>query len=370
MNVRSEFVFLLAVALIGTPGMADRGFADTAQPWQPYRLASPATAQDASSVQYLFEAPHASNPMNVQGPMNVQDVDASNYSGRECCAEPFQVPSNPLPMVFDSRLVDPALVPVSGEQPWSWHVLPNDVIWHSYWAGAKEARLSGVAFNESSNNVSLLDVSLGGRASLVRFGTVNQGRPEGWELQIEGAGMLRLNLDENWDLEAVDFRFGVPIIYGRGKSQWKFSYYHLSSHLGDERIIRLGSTAERINFSRDTLVLAYSYFPLPAWRWYAEAGWAFYANEGTDPWEFQFGLDYAQPGPTGLRGTPFFAINAHLRQEANFGGNLVTQAGWLWRGNTGRVIRTGLHYFNGKSNQFEFAGQFEQQVGVGLWYEY
>ena len=33
-------------------------------------------------------------------------------------------------------------------------------------------------------------------------------------------------------------------------------------------------------------------------------GWAFYANEGADPWEFQFGLDYSQPGPTGAMGTP------------------------------------------------------------------
>jgi len=205
---------------------------------------------------------------------------------------------------------------------------------------------------------------------LLRFGTVKQGRPEGWELQIEGASILRLNLDENWDLEAVDFRFGVPIIYGRGKSQWKFSYYHLSAHLGDERILRTMSPDERINFSRDTLVLAYSYFPLPAWRWYAEAGWAFYADEGSEPWEFQFGFDYAQPGPTGSRGTPFLAINAHLREEVDFGGNLVAQAGWLWRGQSGRVLRTGLHYYNGKSSQFEFFDQFEQQVGLGLWYDY
>ena len=45
-------------------------------------------------------------------------------------------------------------------------------------------------------------------------------------------------------------------------------------------------------------------------------------------------------------------------------------AGWLWRGQSGRIMRTGLHYYNGKSNQFEFYDRFEQQVGVGLWYDY
>ena len=63
-----------------------------------------------------------------------------------------------------------------------------------------------------------------------------------------------------------------------------------------------------------------------------------------------------------------FSINGHLRQEVDFGGNLVFQAGWLWRGNpNGRVLRTGFHYFNGKSNQFEFFDDFQQQVGIGIW---
>jgi len=30
------------------------------------------------------------------------------------CADPWEITGNPLPMVFDSRLVDPALVPVIG----------------------------------------------------------------------------------------------------------------------------------------------------------------------------------------------------------------------------------------------------------------
>jgi hypothetical protein len=264
--------------------------------------------------------------------------------------------------------VDSAGAPPTSPEFWQWRVLPDGVIWQSYWAGLHEPRISGVPF-QNQNGVNLLDVALGGRGSLLRYGTDGPGRPLGAELQIEGAAFPRLNLDENWDLEAVDFRFGLPLIYGRETWETKFSYYHLSSHMGDELAIREAALGDRINFSRDCLVLALAYHPLPAWRWYAEAAWAFHYDE-SQPWEFQFGVDVAEPGPTGFWGTPFMAVNGHIREEVDYGGNVVAQLGWLWRGNSTRTLRTGFHYFNGKSNQFEFFDQFEEQIGGGLWYEF
>ncbi|WP_197530509.1 DUF1207 domain-containing protein [Bythopirellula polymerisocia] len=296
---------------------------------------------------------------------------------QQMCTQPMCVnPTNGMPMAMpvQGEMMPYQNIVAQGNGAWSWELLPGDVIWHSYWAGVKESRMSGVVFQELSDGMTLLDVTLGGRASIVRYGTRCHGRPMGWELQIEGAGMPRINLDENWDLEAADFRFGMPLIYGAERVQWKLSYYHLSSHLGDEYIERTGIPAsDRVNYARDEIILGFSFFPLPAWRWYAEGGWAFYANEGADPWEFQFGLDYAQPGPTGCLGTPFFAVNGYLREELDFGGSFTGQAGWLWRGYSGKVLRTGVHYYNGKSSQFAFNGpleQFEQQIGMGLWYDF
>jgi len=331
--------------------------------WEPYRGSAPQTVANPELATAVGGV-----PFEVVTDSDLQEMCAA-------CNDPFSGQCVPhcvtTPVYANAPYGDPVLAPLTDAPVWRWHLLPDDVIWHSYWAGAKEPRISGTVFEETQDNVSLLDVTLGGRTSVLRYGTVNQGRPEGWELQLEGAGMLRLNLDYNWDLDAVDFRFGIPLIYGQGCSQWKFSYYHLSSHLGDEILIRGDKVlADRINYSRDVLVLAYSLFPVPALRLYGEMGWAFYADEGSDPWEFQFGVDYAQPGPTGSRGTPFFAVNGHLREEVNYGGNFVAQAGWLWRGNGGKVLRTGLHYLNGKSVQFEFVDEFEQQIGLGLWYDY
>ncbi len=254
--------------------------------------------------------------------------------------------------------------------PWQWQVLPDGLIYRSYMAGAHESRISGTVFHEKDMGWQL-NVALGGRVGILRLGTTDDAHPEGWQLDVEGAAFPRINLDANWDMDAADFRFGVPLTYGVGNVQTKFGYYHLSSHLGDEFAIRNpGSLASRINFSRDTLIAGVSYYPCPAMRLYTEAGWAFHRDGGSDPWEFQFGTDYSQPGETGSCGTPFIAINGHLRQEVDFGGNVVVQVGWLWRGASGHTLRTGLHYYNGKSNQFQFFDESEEQIGMGLWYDY
>jgi hypothetical protein len=317
--------------------------------WEPFRDGAAPTAAAVQPAQ--FEAP----PEWIE-----LDQTASLPSG--------EIPCQVGDMTYCLTGVPACGVPADDPSMWRWRLLPEGVIWQSYWASVHEPRISGIWFGGGEDG--LLDVTLGGRGSLLRYGAGGPGRPSGAELQIEGAAFPRLNLAHNWDLDAVDFRFGLPLVYGRDKWQTKFSYYHLSSHMGDELAIRENALAQRINYSRDVLVWGLSYFPRPAWRLYGETGWAFHYDGGSDPWEFQFGVDVARPGPTGALGTPFAAFNGHLRQELNYGGNFVAQAGWLWRGETAHVFRTGVHYFNGKSNQYEFFNQFEQQIGGGVWYDF
>ena len=64
-------------------------------------------------------------------------------------------------------------------------------------------------------------------------------------------------------------------------------------------------------------------------------------------------------------------MHVHLREELNYSGNFVAQAGWSWRGPySSHLVRAGLHYYNGLSNQFSFYQSFEQQFGIGFWYDY
>ena len=60
-----------------------------------------------------------------------------------------------------------------------------------------------------------------------------------------------------------------------------------------------------------------------------------------------------------------------LRQELDYGGYFVAQAGWQWRGGAAmHTFRIGAQYLNGMSPQFEFYNQFEQYFSFGLWYDF
>ncbi len=251
---------------------------------------------------------------------------------------------------------------------WSLQFLPGGLIYPTYLAGAKESRFTS-AWMHDRDGKWMWDISLGGRAAIVRYGSADRYRPEGVEIDIEGAGQPRLDLDHERDVMATDFRFGVPITFGGRRFQTKVAYYHISSHLGDEFMLRFPDYP-RINYVRDELVLGQSYFVSDALRLYAEAGWAFYADGGAEPWELQFGADFAPARPGDLRGAPFVAVNGHLREEFDYGGNVVVQTGWHWRGEAGHLFRMGMHYYAGHSDQYEFFDRYEEKLGMALWYDY
>lgn len=304
----------------------------------------------------------------------VMGVGSAGYSARQ--DRPVGPAAGGFALVSD--LADGSAWSEEGQGPWfeaplcgdcpEWTIMPRGLVYSSYLAGAKESRFRTV-WNYEKDDGWIWDNTLGGRVGLVRYGSSGDERPTGWQLDIEGAGFPRLDWENSNELISADFRFGVPLTYGTDRYQMKFSYYHLSSHVGDEFLIR-NPGFTRLNYSRDVLVLGYSYTPHDDLRFYAEAGWAFYSDVG-DPWEFQFGVDYLPGGCTGIRGAPFAALNGHLREELDFGGNLVAQAGWAWRsGPTSGLFRVGAEYYNGRDDQFSFVYDFQSKVGVGLWYDY
>ena len=69
-------------------------------------------------------------------------------------------------------------------------------------------------------------------------------------------------MEHNEDLVATDYRVGVPLTYGTERFQTKLAFYHLSSHLGDEYMVRHHTL--RINYSRNALVWGNSLFVTPS----------------------------------------------------------------------------------------------------------
>jgi hypothetical protein len=266
------------------------------------------------------------------------------------------------------------MVPLAPESPfainedWTWQVLPDSLLYKSYLAGNHESRL-GNQWVHINNLGNFWDATLGGRAGILRYGNSDPYWPEGYQLDVEGAAFPRLNDDHGRDLDSVDFRFGIPLTMRKGAWQAKFGYYHLSSHLGDEFMVR-NNTLDRLNYVRETLMLGVGLFLNPNFRLYGEVDYAFWIDGRAKPWEFQFGAEYSPIDAPRFRGSPFMAVNGHLHQEVNFSGSVTAQIGWQWRGRSGHLLRTGFQYFNGMSEQAQSFNQFEQQYGWGVWYDF
>jgi hypothetical protein len=255
----------------------------------------------------------------------------------------------------------------AASEPWHWQILPSGLIFDSYLADTKESRLAGHVLSISPGST-YWDGILGARIGLVRYGTTDPHRPVGFQIDVEGSGQVRLDIPNDVDVSSVDFRAGIPITFGWGRHRTRLGYYHLSSHLGDEFLLK-NPDYDRLNYARDVLYIGHAIYLTPEWRIYGQAGWAFYTDV-SQPWEFQFGVEYAPAGATGIHGAPFFAVNGHLREEVDYGGSLTVETGWAWRGDSSGMLRMGLLYFNGQSNQYSFYNQFQQQIGFGVWYDF
>jgi hypothetical protein len=257
------------------------------------------------------------------------------------------------------------------QSPYEWQFLPEGLLYKSYLAGPKETRLA-TAWLYDRDHGWVWDSTLGGRVGIFRYGTEGAVQPQGWQLDIEGAAMTRLDVENMSDLMSVDFRFGIPLTWTRGPYEFRFGYDHVSSHLGDEFLLS-NPGFPRVNYVRDALLFGAAYHLNQDNRIYGEAGWAFNTSVA-DPWQLQFGYEYSPRCTnctTRFHRSPFFAMNVQLFEEHDFGGNFNLIAGWQWRAReSDRLLRLGLQYFNGKSSQYSFFDQHQELIGAGIWLDY
>ncbi len=255
------------------------------------------------------------------------------------------------------------------EDEWDWRLLPTSLVYPSYWAAPKEPRFGGTHFFNGNGQL-IEEGVLGARFGLLRYGTANDVVPQGWQWDVEGASFPRLTPYDSFDLRAVDFRIGTDCSYGIGPWRFRFGYYHLSSHVGDEYLLQ-NPSFNRINFKRETLIWGVSNYPTDWARLFFECGCAFSVDGEAKPLELIFGADLGTTAPTGFAGAPFAAVAGHLRQELDYGGDFVAQVGWMWRDKPyGHVMRVGFQYLTGFNPEYEFYRDYEQQYGIGLWYDF
>ena len=250
-----------------------------------------------------------------------------------------------------------------------WQLLPDGLLWHSYLAGPHEPRISTVIYHDKSEEV-LWDITLGGRVGLIRYGTVGSKRPQGWQWDLEGAVMTRLDMLHAQDVESMDYRGGTEITWAGGPWAMKFGYVHISSHVGDEYLIR-NQIAERTNYVTESLIWGVSYSPAPALRLYGEAVNSFRASGGAKRYQFQTGIEYTPLARRTWWGAPFAACNLNFLQAVDYDVSTTVQIGWGFQSpETERRFRVGVQYADGPSNQYSFFERRESYFGGGVWFDY
>ena len=254
---------------------------------------------------------------------------------------------------------------------YGWQVLPKGLMYKSYLAGEKEPRMQFVQLNDTRSNRRVWDAVLGGRAGLLRHGNYDSANPEGFQVDIEGAVFARVLPDEpSAMLEGSDYRAGLLATHRYNGTAYKLGYYHISSHAGDEFLLA-NPTFNRINYVRDSMIAGVVQDLKYSTQVYGEMAYAFGAQGGAKPLEFQFGAQYLPVAKSSLRGAPYAAANYHIREDFAFQGGFNSVAGWGWQGiETRHRLRVGMQYYNGPSMQYQFLDHWENLYGGGIWYDY
>lgn len=267
----------------------------------------------------------------------------------------------------------PEPLPITAHQldqvgTYTWQLLPEGLLYHNYLAGEKEPRTAATWLYERNRGL-IWEAAVGSRWGLLRHGT--QGTDaEGFQFDVEGGALVRIDPEAESDLEAADFRAGFVLTWREGPWRWKTGYYHISCHVGDEFQIR-NPTYQRVNYVRDSILFGTTYDFTPEFQGYGEIAFALGTGGGAEPVELQFGLQYSPACGTGWRGAPFAAINGHLRQELRFGGSVNVEAGWAWRGGrSNSLFRAGFQHYNGNSMQWSFVDRYESLTGGGIWFDF
>lgn len=247
---------------------------------------------------------------------------------------------------------------------------PAGLLYKAYLAGEKEPRISSAWLAPRQGNI-VWENTLGGRVGVIRYGNSNPLRPQGFQFDLEGAVMARVDPQaDSAPLIASDYRIGLLGTWRVEDTAIKAGYYHLSSHVGDEYLIN-NPGFDRLNYVRDSLIVGVTeYFADDDWSVYGEFAYAFNAEDGAEPIELQYGVQWA-PMVTGWPGTPYAAINGHTREDFGWITSVNVMAGWLWRSKyTNRTLRVGMQYYDGPSMQWEFVNQHESLLGGGIWFDY
>ncbi|MBI2932172.1 MAG: DUF1207 domain-containing protein, partial [Planctomycetes bacterium] len=186
------------------------------------------------------------------------------------------------------------------------------------------------------------------------------------DVGIEGAVISRFDLNEDWDMDSADYRFGLPIGYRKGNVAVKIHAWHLTSHLGDELITRTGARALRYN--KEELAFGFACDITPEVRLYADGGWGFHLDGPKERWRFQLGGEWVREHL--WEGAPRTFVACDLKWREDTGDWAISMQGGFWMIQSSAAATAGmrilLEYYRGTAAQTQFPDERDHYWALGF----
>jgi len=189
-----------------------------------------------------------------------------------------------------------------------------------------------------------------------------------FELGLQAGVFSTFDFDsESFDLINSDFLGAITGTWARRNLSARVRFYHQSSHLGDEFLLR--NSVERVNLSFEALDLLVSYDANEWLRLYGGGGLLVRSDPSDlNPGSLQFGVELSSPR-TFLGGfaRPVAAADVQLSGESDWEPDLSVRVGLQFESPRlrGRRLLFLLEYYDGRSPNGQFFERDIRYIGLG-----
>jgi Protein of unknown function (DUF1207) len=198
-----------------------------------------------------------------------------------------------------------------------------------------------------------------------------------WEVNLQAGAFSFFDIGRSdRRLINTDYMVGGLISYRLHNWSAFLRYYHQSSHLGDELLMRSGQTISRMNISYEMLDLKLSYDLWGILRFYGGAGVLTRRDPSIlAPYRLQYGAEYQHPTTIvdGVRPVVYADFQTYREQRPRpsaetFNTNVSLRAGLQFESLSilDRKLQLLLEYYSGDSPNGQFFTRRIETIGIGL----
>jgi hypothetical protein len=190
-----------------------------------------------------------------------------------------------------------------------------------------------------------------------------------WELGLQGGVFAIFDLpSESFDLINADYRVGLPLTYAWGSWAAMLRFFHQSSHLGDEYLLRDNNGNNRINVSYEALHLLLSRDLPYGFRLYGGGGYLVRVDpDSLDRGSVQAGAEFTGHDLDFGFGIPVAGVDVQLEEQSTWRPNVSPRTGLQFGEpfGLGRNLQLLVEYFDGKSPNGQFYNRTIRYIGFG-----